>query len=235
MAWDFSACPRPRACERAVNHRARARSGSGRFRWIVLGGVVLAFLGLAFALGLLVGKQSARQSPSLAADASHKSAAAPRRGGLGEAHAERAAARQEKLTFYQTLTAPLSPVSAPSRPDVAPKPEVAAKPRPKPDATPDRAQDRVTSRSETESSELRETTQEWTVQVGVFKNAQQAERVRRELADSGFPVRLTPTTGDDGQPRYRVRVGAYRTRDEALKTAERVRADRSLPTYVTAK
>ncbi|PYO55551.1 MAG: hypothetical protein DMD83_19060 [Candidatus Rokuibacteriota bacterium] len=42
-------------------------------------------------------------------------------------------------------------------------------------------------------------------------------------------------TIEDGQVRYRVRVGAFRTREEAVRTAERVRADRSLPTFVTAK
>jgi len=42
-------------------------------------------------------------------------------------------------------------------------------------------------------------------------------------------------TTEDGEVRYRVRVGTFRTREEAARMAERVRSDRSLPTFVTAK
>jgi len=71
------------------------------------------------------------------------------------------------------------------------------------------------------------------VQVGVFKSADQAERVKRKLTEGGFPAGVTAVAGSDGQTWYRVRVSGFKTRDQALKTAERVRADRALPTFVT--
>jgi len=40
-------------------------------------------------------------------------------------------------------------------------------------------------------------------------------------------------TADDGQARYRVRVGSFKARVEADRVAERLRAERSLATYVT--
>ena len=65
--------------------------------------------------------------------------------------------------------------------------------------------------------------------------------VAREFTIQAQDVQFTLHTGyvfqvisGDGQVRYRVRVSGLKTRDEALRTAERVRADRSLPTYVTA-
>jgi cell division protein FtsN len=39
----------------------------------------------------------------------------------------------------------------------------------------------------------------------------------------------------EGVARYRVRVGTYRSRDEAAAAAERLRAQRSLTTFVTPK
>jgi len=241
--------------------RNRGRGGPGRLAWVAVGGGVLVILGLTFALGMLVGRQWARQTPPAVAAESTRKAAPARRSGLSEVGADRSAAPQEKLTFYQTLTAPLGPVAVSGRADVPPKTPPAAKPRANGEPAPERAkEERVLPRgdesalpprtwagAENESSprlasaetraglERHETNPEWTVQVGVFKNGQQAERVRSALAGRGFPVQVTPTTVDDGQLRYRVQVGVFKTKDEALRMAERVRSDRSLPTFVTAR
>jgi len=75
----------------------------------------------------------------------------------------------------------------------------------------------------------------WTVQVGVFGSAQQAAGVKKQLAEGGFEAQIVSTAGGDGQVRYRVRVGTFKSREEAIRTAERVRTDRSLPTYVTTR
>ena len=237
-----------------IGGRGRARGGPGRLQWIALGGAAIVILGLTFALGMLVGQQWAR--PPVTVEPTRKTAAVPRRGGLTEPPGERAAARQEKLTFYQTLTAPLGAVPLSSKAPVPPKSEAAVKPRPKHEAAPERGQERLQpageelalpSRTALGASNLERSAPEnrtteaqaepgagWMIQVGVFKSSQQAERVRKQLADGGFPARLAPMTADDGQLRYRVRVGAFRTKDEALKTADRIRSDRSLPTFVTA-
>jgi cell division protein FtsN len=72
----------------------------------------------------------------------------------------------------------------------------------------------------------------WAVQVGVFKGRQQAETAHRKLVEGGLQASVTPAMVD-GETRYRVRAGSYRTRAEAERVAERVRHDRALPTYIT--
>jgi cell division protein FtsN len=230
--------------------RNRGRGGPGRLTWVALGGAALMVLGLTFALGMLVGRQWARQTPPAAvAESGRRAAAAARRSGLAAASAERAAEPQEKLTFYKTLTAPLGAVPASGKAELAPKPQPAAKPRAAPAPTADRVSDPQTVRADGAALPARAPVEDrlgagdgerpaasadWAVQVGVFKSSQQAERVRKKLTDGGFPARVTPVSGGDGQTWYKVRVGGFKTRDEALKTAERVRADRALPTFVTA-
>ena len=217
-------------------------------------------LGLTFALGMLVGRQWARQTPlAVVAESGRRAAAVARRPGLAaEAGADRAAEPQEKLTFYKTLTAPLGAVPLSGKVDLAPKPQPTLRPQPTPrpraapEPAPDRAPEPQSARADGQAvptrapvvvpaedqlmpsgGESRPAGADWAVQVGVFKSSPQAERVRKNLTDAGFPARVTPVSGDDGQTWYRVRVGGLKTRDEALKTAERVRADRSLPTFVT--
>jgi cell division protein FtsN len=78
-------------------------------------------------------------------------------------------------------------------------------------------------------------TSPWTVQVGAFKNRRQAEDTRQHLAAAGLEAYVASVAAQDGQPRFRVRVGTYRTREEAAVVAERLRAQRSLTAFVTPK
>ena len=73
------------------------------------------------------------------------------------------------------------------------------------------------------------------MQVGVFKDRGQAESVRRPLAASGFDAYLTAVPAADGQTHYKVRMGSFKTREEAARMAERVRQERSLTAFVTPK
>ena len=58
---------------------------------------------------------------------------------------------------------------------------------------------------------------------------------RQQLASAGLDAYVVAVTAQDGVARYRVRVGTYRSREEAVSAAERIRAQRSLPTFVTPK
>ena len=78
-------------------------------------------------------------------------------------------------------------------------------------------------------------TSPWTVQVGAYKNRRQAEDTRQHLAATGLEAYVASVAAQDGQPRFRVRVGTYRTREEAAVVAERLRAQRSLTAFVTPK
>jgi cell division protein FtsN len=236
--------------------RRRAGGGPGFGQWLVLGGAVVVILGLTFALGLLVGRQLARSSlaaapPSVSEAARKAGAPAPRRGGIAaETMADRPPEPTEKLTFYQTLTEPLNgggparpeakpvtvkvsapsplataaPLSTPAPPSAAPSvslppaPGKAAAPAP-PGAKPTTAAAAVP----------------WTVQVGAFKSRRQAEDTRQQLAAAGLEAYVASVAAQDGQPRFRVRVGTYRSREEAAAVAERIRAQRSLTAFATPK
>ena len=214
-------------------------SGGGLFQRM---GLVLAaaiILTLTFTLGVLVGRQWGGGRTADGADGPKKSQALTRRG-LAEADGERPRELQEKLTFYQTLTAPLGPIGHSSRaraedkgkspagaaPSLAPGSSTgAALPAPSavapvPSATPASAPPAAAAA--------------WTVQVGAFKSRQQADDVHKRLTEAGFPAVLSPVTLDDGQARYRVRVGGARSRGEAEQLAQQVRARLPLTTLVTA-
>jgi cell division protein FtsN len=221
----------------------RGRGQPGATRWVALGVVLLVIVGLTFGLGVLVGWHRARQPhQAVSAESSHKPTSPRRRGGLTEAGGERPPQLQEKLTFYQTLKAPLGPVQGLDKGNAAKPAKVSVNPAKGPEraseGTLPRMTDQETPRPTSVHSstvERQEATAEWTVQVGVFSTPQQAAGVRRQLAERGFEAQIAPIAADDGQLRYRVLVGAFRSKEEAVQTAERVRSDRSLPTYVTTR
>ena len=234
--------------------RQRARARSGRSPWLVL--FVVVGVAAGFGAGVLVGRHGARPSADVetAEPPVKKPAVAARRGGLTEPASDRPP--QEKLTFYQTLTAPMAspPVPAaksasagkvepakvePAKVEPAKSPgpterPVAARPvaAPAPAASP--AADRpAAAPAPARPAEVRAA--DWAVQVGAFKDRGQAENVRRPLAAAGFEAYVLAGTGDDGQPRYKVRVGTFKTREEAGRMAARVREERSLAAFVTAR
>ncbi len=227
-------------------------TGLGFFQRAGLVVAAMLILALTFTLGMLVGRQWARPVSQVATpEAARKGAAPVRRSGLGEVEAGRPKGLSEKLTFYQTLTAPLGPTTSHAkgkpeekgRPEARPKPEA----RPAAEASPQTADmpRPVTAPGEAGGAEPRGSQVEgpgqaspagasvWTVQVGAFKSRKQADAVQRGLSGAGFPVEISALTADDGQPRYRVRVGSFKTRSDAAQMAERLSAERSLATYVT--
>ncbi len=268
----------------ASSARRRAGGAPGGAQWIALGGSVLVILGLTFALGLLVGRQWARQpATSVVAgvtDAAKKPAASPRRSGIAaETMADRAPESTEKLTFYKTLTEPLDgpgaapkpeaksvavkipPATPSSLPPPAPAPPAAAA-RPAPAPTPPAAQPSLppppgktadggsagaisgpphsnnasaSAPVSASASPSASPSTPYTIQVGAYKNRRQADESRQQLASAGLDAYVVALTAQEGVARYRVRVGTYRSREEAVSAAERIRAQRSLPTFVTPK
>jgi cell division protein FtsN len=239
--------------------RRRSGGGPGFFQWLMLGGAVVVILGLTFALGLLVGRQLARSSiatatPPSVSEAARKAATpASRRGGIAaETMADRPPEPTEKLTFYQTLTEPLNgagaakpdskPVNVPvtvkvSAPSPAPVTPPAAAPAPTPAPTspslppaPGKAAPAAKAPPTPAAA-----TSPWTVQVGAFKNRRQAEDIRHQLVSAGLEAYVASVAAQDGQPRFRVRVGTYRSREEAAAAAERIRAQRSVTAFATPK
>jgi cell division protein FtsN len=235
----------------ASTARRRGGGGPGGAQWVALAGAVLVILGLTFALGLLVGRQWARQSAAVIAsvtESARKPAAAPRRSGIAaETMADRAPESTEKLTFYKTLTEPLDGPGTPAKPETkpvsvkipavsplppapsftdAPKP-APARPIAEPPSLPPRPGKTAGSGPAAEGP--------WTIQVGAYKNRRQADDSRRQLASAGLDAYVVALAAQDGAARYRVRVGTYPTREEAATAAERLRTQRSLTTFVTPR
>ncbi len=81
---------------------------------LVLAGLVI--LALTFTLGMLVGRQWGQPATQIvAAEPARKGAVPARRSGLADVEVERPKGVQERLTFYQTLTAPLGPSASHAR------------------------------------------------------------------------------------------------------------------------
>jgi len=75
----------------------------------------------------------------------------------------------------------------------------------------------------------------YTIQVGAYKNRRQADDLRQQLASASLDAYVVTLAAQEGVARYRVRVGTYRSREEAASAAERLRTQRSLTTFVTPK
>jgi len=193
--------------------RERGRRSSGTARLLVLAGI-LTILGVTFGAGVYTGRiWSARTAVVVARVPDPEPARrGPGRGGrLPETPAPR-------LTFYQELTAPLT------APPPAPK---GAKPRA---AEPAKVQEQVDAGATPAPSPAGD----YTVQVGAYKAAAPAEALRATLAAAGWDPRVVAAEVADGV-RYRVQVGTYPTRSAARTAAERLAAERNVPTLVTAR
>jgi cell division protein FtsN len=228
--------------------RQQVKGRPGAAQWILMGGGLIVVLVLTFALGIAVGRKWSphREHDQTAAEPGRKPAPVARRSGLTDPAPERLP--QEKLTFYQTLTAPMSAAPTPAKISVPAKPEPAA-PRPagervssdRPVAAtptsppkPDKPAGPAERPSGARPGEVVRTG-DWAVQVGVFKDRGQAESVRRALAASGFDAYLVAAPAADGQTHYKVRMGSFKTREEAGQMVERVRRERSLTAFVTPR
>lgn len=69
------------------------------------------------------------------------------------------------------------------------------------------------------------------IQVGAFDDSAAAETLAGRLRRKGFPAFVSPGTGD-AAARWRVRVGPIASREEADRTAARLKAEERLPTWV---
>jgi cell division protein FtsN len=140
----------------------------------------------------------------------------------------------EKLTFYQTLTAPMGPTGSSARARAAEDRARAGVAAPVTAASAPSTTPVSGGATDTAVAAATPASASWSVQVGAFRSRQQADGVHKQLAEAGFPVFQSAVAAQDGQPRYRVRVGGARSRDEALRLAEQVRARVPVTTFVIA-
>jgi cell division protein FtsN len=77
--------------------------------------------------------------------------------------------------------------------------------------------------------------EDFSVQVGSFGSAEQAERLRTNLAQKGYPVRVQSSAVSGQGLRYRVRVGNFADRTAADQTAHHLTAQEQVPAIVAGK
>ena len=195
--------------------RFRRRRGPGRGSLVLFVMACLVALGLTFLLGVLVGRQWSHRSAAGAARIAAPLAsqgARPQARRLGERDAEEPASQiQDKLTFYQTLTAPLTAGPPPSSKRALAEPARAASSA----ATPEPAVGAGAVR--------------YTIQVAAFRSRAQADKLRATLGGDAYVAEIG--TGP-GAP-FRVRVGSFATRAEADAESARLRAEHSVSGFVT--
>ena len=72
------------------------------------------------------------------------------------------------------------------------------------------------------------------VQVGAFAERSAAERLAESLRAKAFSVYISPGA-KAGEARWRVRVGPLASREQAERTAARLKRDEKLPTWVLSE
>ena len=221
--------------------RGRVRSRTPGLQWIALLSAVTVIMGLTFALGILVGRQWGRPASAALADSTpRKIAPMGKRSGLVGSDVDQDSVDQ-KLTFYQTLTAPLgrgSAYAAPRR-DEKPKTPAAAEgsrgetaPPPYPFGS---RGETIVEKPASADPFAMEPAGPWAVQAAAFKTQAQAEALQKQLKKSGFDAYVAAAAVSDGQTNYRVRIGTFKTKVEAQRVADRVRGERSLAAFITPK
>jgi cell division septation protein DedD len=72
----------------------------------------------------------------------------------------------------------------------------------------------------------------FSIQVGSFANKRQAEDLTQRLRGKGYPAYITSEIISEMGRMYQVRIGHYRTLDEAKREAKLIGRKEKLPTYI---
>ncbi len=131
-----------------------------------------------------------------------------------------------------TPAAPASGAASPVAPAVAGGPGTAAKPdaakadaakvaAPKTDAPPPASTDPLGDLARAKSSSSGAEPFVYFVQVGAYRNAEDAETQRAKLSLTGVEARVTERE-QSGRAIFRVRVGPFNTKDDAERTKEKL-------------
>lgn len=212
---------KPRRGAKPLPRKRKPRRRVGTI--LVLAGL-LAILGGTFAAGALAGRLSLRPTASIANAKTSERPAKP------------APAPQPELTFYRELTAPLTPPPLPPRPAAKPAPkrepaaatETASRVDPSADGDAPATQPLPPVVSRTADAGR------YTVQVGSYNERAQADALRARLASAGHEAYVAEGEAG-GVMRYRVRIGAFPTAEEARQAAVRLASEARVATYVTTR
>ena len=182
---------------------------------------ILAVLGGTFAAGALAGRLSFRPSASLASAKTTERVPKP------------APPPPPELTFYRELIAPLTPPPPPPKPAARaatkrePIPETSAK-------VPAESAPGAPSPDGSVRAEPRAESGRYTVQVASYNARAQADSMQARLAAAGHEAYVAEGEAG-GVMRYRVRIGAFGTAEEARQAAGRLASQEQVATFVTTR
>lgn len=213
-------------------NRRRVPTAPGPGGRVLRVALVLLVLALTFGGGLLAGRHLERKAaarvvhdPDAPGDAMN--------GTTGRARGRTTASDpalpriQEKLTFYQTLTAPLTsgPPDARQGRGASGKPE--AQPALPPVRRPAAATPAPPAGSRSTPDARADTVAGYTIQLAAYRTRAQAEALRAKLGAEAYVVEGVV----DSVITFRVRLGAFGSRTEA----EAARLERSLGGFITPR
>ena len=210
----------------------RGRRGSSIGSMLVLLGSV-AILGIAFGGGFITGRfwadlKGRIWKTGVTDVAPDRAAHTARRDTKTIDNAAPPAENVPALTFYQELTAPRP---APATRDVA-RPEPAKSDPGRGDRS--SAVSLPSSRPEESSAISPSRGETFTVQVAAYRTRSDAERLRDRLGARGLDADVSQANTAAGVF-YRVRIGRYRTRAEAVDAAARIAVDGRVETFVATR
>jgi cell division septation protein DedD len=75
----------------------------------------------------------------------------------------------------------------------------------------------------------------YTVQVGAFKNASDADALKKKLEKKGYKTSMAPSESKKEGALYKVWVGKFSTRKDAETLSMKIKKTESLQAFVTVK
>ena len=196
----------------AAKQKDQAKGGFGRVVWVLVSAFLICW---AFFLGVLVG-QGSLATPDQMATWQRWLASLPGMKDPVEAEPSKGArGTPTDLTFYQGVAkkSQAAPEAAPTK---TPRPAPAKPPAAKPSA-PEKSPEQKGR---------------YSVQVASLKQEAKALEILGRLKKSGVHGYVVRAEVKNLGPRYRVRVGPFLTREEAVEAAAIIRLKHKLPAYV---
>jgi len=86
-----------------------------------------------------------------------------------------------------------------------------------------------------DETHLSDMTNKYTVQVGAFRNASDADALRSKLDKKGHKTFLIELKTKNNEPLYKITVGAFSTRNEAELISLKMKKSEGLKTFVTLR
>jgi cell division septation protein DedD len=91
-----------------------------------------------------------------------------------------------------------------------------------------------TGRGEAEAASDNGTGGIFTVQVGAFARDKEAKEMRAKFRNKGYPAYILEASSAENKPVYRVRIGRYNNKGDAVRMALKLKRHEGATTFVTA-